>query len=389
MNSKRTQELFKGIGVIIDNNINNANSTDRILKIKRYLENKHFPILTYESLPSDEEIQCLHSVSFIILDWNLSGNDIGVAIPEETINDNIDFLNRLKKISYAPDFIFTNEDTDSIINILKDNELYHDEFNHIFVKNKESIKSGKSLFSCINQWLNKTPSVYVMKEWENKINTAKTQLYYDLYGISPFWPITMYKTYKNDFGTETNSGIVDLINRNLTARCSSIELDSTILNKRKTTVKKEGLRKLLEYDRFIKGLPDYPCMGDVFKEQDGEDYIYYINIRPDCDIIRDDNPQLYLIKGTILDETQINKEDSEYRFDKGSFIEKVTHSILSFIDDGKIVEFKFRNFKVINWKKMKGKRIGRLLPPYVTRIKNQYVAFLNRQGIPSIPDNSI
>ena len=37
MNSKRTQELFKGIGVIIDNNINNANSIDRILKIKRYL----------------------------------------------------------------------------------------------------------------------------------------------------------------------------------------------------------------------------------------------------------------------------------------------------------------------------------------------------------------
>lgn len=389
MNSKRTQELFKGIGVIIDNNINNANSTDRILKIKRYLDNKHFPILTYETLPSDEEIQCLHSVSFIILDWNLSGNDIGVAIPEVTINDNIDFLNKLKKISYAPVFIFTNEDTDSIINILKDNELYHDEFNHIFVKNKESIKTGKSLFSCINQWLNKTPSVYVMKEWENTINTAKTQLYYDLYEISPFWPITMYKTYKNDFGTETNSGIVDLINRNLTARCSSIEFDSTILNKRRTTVKKEELRKLLEYERFIKGLPDYPCMGDVYKEQEGEDYIYYINIRPDCDIIRDDNPQLYLIKGTILDETQINKEDSEYRFDKGAFIEKAVHSILSFIDGGKIIEFKFKKYKIEKWKKYKNKRIGRLLPPYITRIKNQYVAFLNRQGIPSIPDKAL
>lgn len=386
MNSKRTQELFKGIGVIIDNNINNANSTDRILKIKRYLENKHFPILTYESLPSDEEIQCLHSVSFIILDWNLSGNDIGVDIPEETINDNIDFLNQLKKTSYAPVFIFTNEDTDSIINILKDNELYHDEFNHIFVKNKESIKSGKSLFSCINQWLNKTPSVYVMKEWENKINTAKTKLYYDLYGISPFWPITMYKTYKNDFGTETNSGIVDLINRNLTARCSSIELDSTILNKKKTRVKKEGLRKLLEYERFIKDLPNYPCMGDVFKEDDG---CYYINIRPDCDIIRDKNPELYLIKGTIVDEKQINKKESEYKFDKGAFIEKAIHSILSFIDDGKIIEFKFKKYKIEKWNKYKTKRIGRLLPPYITRIKNQYVSFLNRQGIPSIPDKAL
>ena len=192
-----------------------------------------------------------------------------------------------------------------------------------------------------------------MKEWENKINTAKTQLYYDLYGISPFWPITMYKTYKNDFGTETNSGIVDLINRNLTARCSSIELDSTILNKRKTTVKKEGLRKLLEYERFIKDLPDYPCMGDVFMETEGEDYIYYINIRPDCDIVRKKDIELYLIKGKAIDETQINKKNSDYIFDNGSFIEKATHSILSFIDDGKIVEFKFRNFKVINWKKMK------------------------------------
>lgn len=385
MNSKRTQELFKGIGVIIDNNINNNDSGDRIIKIKSFLQEKNFPFLAYEELPFDY-IDCFHSISYVILDWNLYDEEVGVTIPPALIDDNIEFLQTLKTKCYAPVFIFTNEDTESIINTLKDNGLYQNKYNHIFVKNKKGIRNGDILFSCISQWLTKTPSVYVMKEWENIINSAKTELYYDLYEISPFWPITMYKTYNEDFGTKNNSGILDLINRNINARCSTIEFDEDILCRKRTPADKEGLRKLLEYERFIKDVPDYPSMGDIFKNEDGT---YFINIRPDCDIVRKKDIDLYLIKGKAIDETQINKRNSDYIFDQGSFIEKATHSILSFIDDGKIVEFKFRNFKVTKWKDIKGKRIGRLLPPYVTRIKNQYVAFLNRQGIPSIPDKSI
>ena len=165
MNSKRTQELFKGIGVIIDNNINKVDSTDRIIKIKNYLENKHFPVLKYEELPSDDEILNFHSISFIVLDWNLVGNEIGVEIPQAAVNDNIHFIKELKKVCFAPIFIFTNESTDEIINILRNKDLYSDNANYIFVENKANIKSGKILFSLISKWLSTTPSIYVLKEW--------------------------------------------------------------------------------------------------------------------------------------------------------------------------------------------------------------------------------
>lgn len=382
MNSKRTQELFKGIGVIIDNNINKVDSTDRIIKIKNYLENKHFPVLKYEELPSDDEILNFHSISFIVLDWNLVGNEIGVEIPQAAVNDNIHFIKELKKVCFAPIFIFTNESTDEIINILRNKDLYSDNANYIFVENKANIKSGKILFSLISKWLSTTPSIYVLKEWEALINSAKREVFHELHEITPDWPIIMNKTYKKDFNKLNHRAIIDLINKNLTARCCSVQLENRIINKHvQIDTSKEDLRKLLEYERFVKDNPPYPTMGDVYKYHGA----YYINIRPDCDIVRDDNPTLYLIKGSKINESQTRK----HKFRHGSFVDSIDHSYIPFIDDGKIIDIYFKELTHKAWQDFKDKRIGRLIPPFNTRIKSQYIAFLQRQGIPSIPKKAV
>ena len=73
-------------------------------------------------------------------------------------------------------------------------------------------------------------------------------------------------------------------------------------------------------------------------------------------------------------------------FIDGQFIEKVNHSIIGCIDNGNIIEFLFKDLHIINWKSMKGKRIGRLLPPYITSIQQRYGLYLQRQGLPRIPD---
>ena len=89
-------QLFSGIGVVIDEAINiKGNRPNGIQKIVQSIESKHIPLLQFEDLPDDEVISKLHSISFLILDWNLSGVQ---PIPKATIDDNIVFLKKLKEI---------------------------------------------------------------------------------------------------------------------------------------------------------------------------------------------------------------------------------------------------------------------------------------------------
>jgi hypothetical protein len=181
-----------------------------------------------------------------------------------------------------------------------------------------------------------------------------------------------------------------LIYKNLIARTNPPAFDEKILNKNIKNIPKEDLRKVLECERFLKNdkLSDSPATGDVFKENKN----YYINIRPDCDILRKgDEVSLYCLKGEVVKEQNINaKKKSKIIFHNGEFIEKNYHVYISFIDDGKIVEFKFnKDIVQYNWKEIKDKRIGRLLPPYITRLQQKYSFYLQRQGLPAIPEKAI
>lgn len=389
MNSTEVINLFKGVGVIIDNSfLNTENKEDRIWKIKSYFEKKGFPLLIYSELPALEEMMRIRGVSFILLDWNLSDMPIGLPLPGATVNDNIIFIESIRKHCFAPIFIFTNEETDSVINILESKNLYKQDLNtnHIFVKNKSDLKSGRTLFSEIAKWINRTPSVYILKTWENAIAKGISDIFYDLYNISPSWPYVMCRNYYEDIGGE-NSEIFELLNRNLEARCMPLNYDDKIVSKKRTGVTKDELRKLLECERFIpeQSLRDYPAMGDVFKRNSK----YFINIRPDCDILRVENPTLYCIEGSVVKEEKINVKNTRYEFKHGAFRERIDFAVVPFIDNGKIIEFKFKDLKQECWQEVRRMRVGRLLPPYITRLKLQYIAYLQRQAIPSIPENAI
>ena len=389
MNSADIVNLFKGVGVIIDNSfLNAAKKEDRIWKIKSYFEKQGFPLLTYSELPTIEEIKHFYGISFILLDWNLSDTPIGLPLPDAAVNDNIDFIESIRKHCFAHIFIFTNEETDSVINILESKNLYRREVktNHIFVRNKNYLKNRNTLFSEIAKWVNRTPSIYILKTWENALAKGISEIFYDLCNISPSWPYIMCRNYYEDIGGE-NSEIFELLNRNLEARCMPLNYDDKIVSKKRTGVTKDELRKLLECERFIpdQSLRDYPAMGDVFKRNSK----YFINIRPDCDILRVENPILYCIEGNVVKEEKINVKNSRYEFKHGAFRDRIDFAVVPFIDNGKIIEFKFKDLKQEYWQEVKSMRVGRLLPPYITRLKLQYIAYLQRQAIPSIPENAI
>lgn len=375
-------QLFSGIGVVIDEAINTEGDLlNGIQKIVLSIENKHIPLLKFEDLPDDEAISNFHSIGFLILDWNLSGVR---PIPQATINNNIVFLKKLKKICFIPIFIFSDEDSRSIEVALSENGITTQN-TPLFIKKKDELDTVEKLFGEIEAWIKKTPSVYVLKKWEKTTREAKTSMISDLSSVHPSWPAVLAESIQDD-GGDWNWELSNSLQNNLSYRIEYTEYDNEIVRVKQEGITKDEIRRILECERFIPNnkLPDYPFAGDIYLT----DSNYYINIRPDCDIIRE-KKDLYLLKGTVVDESRINTgADDEIVFSQGGFHEKINNCYVAFVD-GKILCFSLRKLYIKKWNEIKESRCGRLLLPYITKIQQKYSSYIQRQGLPSIPNQAI
>lgn len=399
-------QLFNGVAVVIDDEVNDLDAN--INKIVAQIESAKIPVLKYTSLPQDGIISHFQNLSFILLDWRLikdfMPNDElkeGVKIPqglqEYDAMENIKFIEKLNLNCFCPVFLFTNEDTVSIEAILKEKGLISENRpSNLFVQSKTDLQDDGDFFNKLSEWLKETPSIYVLKEWEKEYQSCKTKLFSELHSINPFWPTIMWKNFEAD-GANKSLELGDLISRNLHSRMTPFEFKNDILN-RESDVPREELRKVLEGERFLKKISlheDDIGTGDLFKEEcygNGETKIYYyLNIRAQCDLLRSravGNVELYCLKGRVVDEKNIN-EQGGHTVNEGQFIEKINNSVVPFLDGGKIIEFLFRDIKLYKWRDLKDKRVGRLLPPYINRIQQRYSLYIQRQGLPRIPDAAI
>ena len=121
------KRLFKGIAVIVDNEIEDKDSA--IYKIKTLIEAQNIPVAVFSEIPQLEVIPSLASTSFIILDWDYTNSklDAGegerVSIPAELMETEeerlIEFIKRLQSDTFAPIFIFTAKHSQTVVDRLK------------------------------------------------------------------------------------------------------------------------------------------------------------------------------------------------------------------------------------------------------------------------------
>ena len=420
------KELFKGVAVVIDDKINDTESDDLILKIVEKLEEENIPLLKYDDIPEDSVINHFKNINFVLLDWELFEKPEGEYFDEKPFIENvINFIKKLKETTFVPVFIFSHLNAEGIINKLKENGLYDKaKTNYIFVKSKSEIISdtdNNKLFNEIEKWLKQTPSMYVLKEWEKSLNEAKNKLFWDFYNINHKWPSILQKTFQDD-GSDVNYELGNFIFKNIMARTEPIQFDEDILKIEDSDLTQDELRKVLEAERFIKKdslPPNIPFTGDLFeiakyeidKDSKKEKKKLFVNIRPDCDIIRDKdnvnkgqkpiensskkfNPNLYCLECEVI-------KNKDVTFEKGSIIERKDSIIVPFVHNGKILKINLNKIFVFQWKQelltKKGKetrnfnqtRVGRILPPYITAIQQKYAFYLQRQGLPAIPEKAI
>jgi hypothetical protein len=137
----------------------------------------------------------------------------------------IDFLKKLKKVCVAPVFIFTNESTEEVEALLKEHPELFDEKDpsHILVRRKADITAA-GVFPVLNEWLERAPSVYVLKKWERVYEKAKNELFQDFYNNSVHWPMVLWKTDEQD-EIDGSLELGNLIGRNLLSRMTPFHFD--------------------------------------------------------------------------------------------------------------------------------------------------------------------
>ena len=55
----------------------------------------------------------------------------------------------------------------------------------------------------------------------------------------------------------------------------------------------------------------------------------------------------------------------------------------------KTIVFSMKKLEKMKWSELKDCRIGRLLPPYLTRLQQRYASYLQRPGLSRIPKEAI
>lgn len=432
------EKLFQGIAVIFDDEISDPTST--ISKIKKIIQSKNIPVAVYNEMPQQEIIPSLSNASFVVLDWDYTnsklnvGGDERVSIPAELKAEQdknlIQFINALLRLVFIPVFIFTSKSVDSIKKTLQDAGLWNDDKeNRIFIKQKNDIDTEPQLFEAIEGWIKAMPSVYVLKEWEKSISKSKDEMFLELYGYSPNWVKIIWDMLKEDT-IENHHEFGEFVTRNLNNRIGPYAFDEDIIGAKKD-ISPEELRKVVEGERYLvyDKQPKQAYTGDLFKEGGNK---YYLNIRAQCDLSRMDkcneyNPLLYCIEGKKLlsrdiitddirmttkeildfgtdkrfslnemreickDESQIkefNRNFVKHRnsifFRKGSFLERNDKVIVGCVAGEQALQFDL-DISIKNFSTEKDKRIGRILPPYITRIQQKCAQNMVREGVVPMP----
>lgn len=418
--------LMTGIALFIDDDIDNEN--DDAFKLKDQITKKGIPLLPLRELPKKDGVvdfvSNLHGISFMILDWQfnsipsdellLSGASVSRSTSEAFQEEVLSFIKIVLQKTYCPIFIFSRQ-SDTAINdaLIEANIIGNDGNPRILIKSKKDLL-GNKLFAEINTWINMNPIIYVLKTWEKAAKDAKLNMFYDLENKSSQWPSILWKTFEEDDSdpsTELTQVLSTLfVNRFLFAcKFSKDNIDS----RKKDVLQENDIRNVLEGTRFIpmedeSSLNAPPAPGDLFWDQEGD--IYYVNIRAQCGTLHDKKPCLYCIKGKAVTESRIrkriNNENTDILFQGGELRSKKNLIYIPFAHGNKILEFNCRCFTIFKYNNNDtsirlsspfnnsvplkvAKRIGRILPPYITHIQQIVSSYIIREGLPAIPENAI
>ena len=452
MEQSTVEQIFNGVGVIIDDDVfipgkpanNTLNSLQNAnIPMVAYSDIPDIAVINSFGNISFIILDWEFSIGRIIQINN--DDDIAeVIIPDSVKEDQrhtvLSFLKTLLEKVFVPVFIITGQDFQKVKSSLVDEGIYNDgKPNRLMLKTKDDIKDYPSLIRSVKSWLEIVPAAQVLKLWDSEAVLAKNKMFLDLFAASPNWVSILLRILKedaNDRENAVNQEFIEILNGNFVnrflnrANYCAIDVDSADTDP-------DDVRRVLEGERYIsyKDITVDDCYtGDLYYIESDQTYPYRLNIRAQCDLSRDDNPRLYLLSGKAFDQHKVitdnrlkvcgsedktvllayNKQYSlndlindkssrkEFNIDMSSYqnsllfshnevIERKTHSIIACVAGEFFVEFNYREFEVMRKQCLDARatKIGRILPPYITKVQSAFASYMIRTGIMPIPEELV
>ena len=388
-----TEELFAGIGVIIDDKVfSHDGQDDRILKIVRELEEvKKFPLLKYADIPDDAVLQKLSNISFLLVDWeidprgDLGEEGINVQMGEELKASNQESVIGLVKKTLAnsliPVFIFSNQSIEEIKQSLVQYGVDLDK-SQVFIKSKSELVDDGALFREIGKWVDGVSGVYVAKSWDNALNKAKNQFFAEMANNTSHWPKSLFNAAAED-STNPAEEITQAISQNVMSRMQPIDISQEQIEKDTKTPTREEILGIMRGQFFLEKGSEASMVGDFYKKSSGN---FYMNIRPTCDCLeRNENDgYIYLLKCSKL-----SGGKAASLFNQGHFNETSGCSIVGPLYNGEIYRIDYKNIDKVKASEWKDMKVGRVLPPIIDHIAERYGLYVQRQALPRIPSEII
>lgn len=379
------KQLFTGVGIVIDNEVFNKTSSDRILTIVKYLEEDcNIPLVKYDELPNYEVLYHCNSINFILLDWSLINLPIGIQgdAVKESHNEIIEFLKKAQDICFAPIFLFSNENIDDIKQEVRRNGINK---LPILFESKSTIcdEDGTCrLWEILTNWIDRTSGIYVLKEWNRSFDKARMEFLVSLNKKNAHWPKSICKASEEDT-VNVSEELSNLISNNLLARMQPVKFEEEQIFKDEKTVQQDDVLSIIEMQRFTSliDFESYITTGDFF-EKDGH---FYINIRPACDCVPRENhdQQIYLL------ECDSHGKKVDFDKDYGNYRERENEAIIGPIYGNRFFSVKFKKFSIQNTGDFISYRKGRIIHPFITRIIQKYGLYIQRQALPRMPYHAV
>lgn len=381
------------------------NHKDDIVRIVDAFEKAGIPLVKYDKVPDNIEnvISNINQAAFVLVDWTFHDVDFdedGNPIKSLGVEDNdqeylIKFIKSVLELCVVPIFVFCNEPSDARNKLTA--ALGEESTSRLLIKRKSSVVSR--VVETIENWYKSSPSTYVLKVWDNIYHGARFTMFRDFSKASPYWPSSLYKAYDSD-DDDPGSAFTELLLRNLRGRMLNVSLGEEHMTRKRARCANSTIRSVLELSVITPAeslaKDGYGC-GDLYVCQDVEGPLYQLNVRCDCDLCHSDNPDFLLLNGREVDLPDVRK--NKLFSTKDGFVRPLNCAYVFPVNNGKCVCFKFNDYKRVKAKAFlkqtqgspsaQPKLLGRMLPPYITDIRQRNAQWMQREGFPKIPHQAL
>ena len=382
------EELFAGIGVVIDDKVfaKDEQPPDHIITIVNLLENTHhFPLVKYADLPSNENLAMMGNISFLLLDWEfdsreeiLGGSALDVSIGSSFKADNekrvIEIVKEISQKSLVPIFIFSNQNPNTIKATLEKAKV-NTVKSQIYIESKSVLVSEGQLMARIRVWLDDHSGIYVAKAWDNAFMKAKNEFFTEMCNNTSHWPKAIFHSAVDD-SVEPGEEITQTVSQNIISRMLPIDISQEQIDKDKVIPDKDEVLGIMKGQFFVEKECATSIVGDFYRCKDK----YYINIRPTCDCVgRNSNSGLvYLLECSKLSRGQIKHY-------QGHLVETPDSAMAGPLYKGKFYRINFKELYIVQESECRDKKVGRVLPPVITHVAERYGLYVQRQALPRLP----